>query len=162
VDAEHTYVSEYIHALLNGNSPNGAAPESFGEFRDVIENLQLASGTGDMAKVKEAWLDLVRRQPALAELVSSDQAASEEWQIYTLADAYRSRSPMRYVVDGLFPLPSVSIVYGAPGTLKSLLMADMAVSVAAGAPWLPLPSAALERGIPTLPVAVLWCDSVVV
>jgi transcriptional regulator with XRE-family HTH domain len=109
-------------------------------------------------KVKDAWRDLVRRQPALAELVCSDPTASEGWQVYTLADAYKPRPKLRYVVDGLFPLPSLSIVYGAPGTLKSLLMADMAVSVAAGAPWLPLPSAALERGIPTLPVAVLWCD----
>ncbi|PIP35489.1 MAG: hypothetical protein COX20_11090, partial [Desulfobacterales bacterium CG23_combo_of_CG06-09_8_20_14_all_52_9] len=58
-------------------------------------------------------------------------------QVCTLADAYKERPVLQYVVSGLFPLPSLSIVYGAPGTLKSLLLADMAICVASGNAWLP-------------------------
>lgn len=43
----------------------------------------------------------------------------EQWQRYTLADAYKPRPPRRYLVDGLLPVPSLSIVFGGPGSLKS-------------------------------------------
>jgi AAA domain len=87
--------------------------------------------------VRRAWLAMVERNPALGAFAASEATASHGWPVHTLADAYRPRPPLRYVVDGLFPLPSLSIVYGAPGTLKSLLLADMGVCVAAGLPWLP-------------------------
>jgi RecA-family ATPase len=90
-------------------------------------------------------------------LVARDQTASDGWQIYTLADAYKPRPALQYVFKGLFPLPSVSIVYVAPGSLKSLLLADMTISVADGLPWLPLATAP-DTGKPTLSVPVLWCD----
>ena len=61
-------------------------------------------------------------------LISESTAAG--WQTYTLEDAYEPREPLVYVVDSLFSLPSLSIVYGAPGCLKSMLMLDMALCVA--------------------------------
>ena len=51
----------------------------------------------------------------------------EQWHLYSLADAYAPRSPRRYVVDGLLPYPSLSVVYGGPGSLKSMLLADLPV-----------------------------------
>jgi hypothetical protein len=74
------------------------------------------------------------------EIIKSLRAASsavDTWTAYTLADAYAPREPTRYVVPGLFRMPSLNIVYGAPGTLKSFLLADLAVCVAAGLDWLP-------------------------
>jgi len=68
---------------------------------------------------------------------------------FTLKDAYAPREPLKYIVEGLFSLPSLSIVYGAPGTLKSLFMGFVAVSVAAGLPCL---------GRETIKAAVLWID----
>lgn len=63
---------------------------------------------------------------------------SDLWedQIFTLRDAYAPREPLQYIVSDLFNLPSLSVVYGAPGTMKSLLMADMMTCVVAGIPWL--------------------------
>jgi hypothetical protein len=84
---------------------------------------------------------------------------SDGWEVYTLANAYASRPPMEYVVSGLFSLPSLSIVYGAPGTFKSLLLADLAVCVAAGLPWLQAPptqDGPMSRA--TMRAPVLWCD----
>src|SRR2546428_10824599 len=68
---------------------------------------------------------------------AADEAPRDPWPLFTLADAYQPRPPLIYVVEGLFPLPSLSIVYGAPGTIKSLLLADLAICVASGLPWLP-------------------------
>jgi hypothetical protein len=147
-----------IRTLLSGGSPNSEPPEAFGEYRDVVELLVIAHAHGETPKVRELWLDLARRHPELAEVVSGEPATSEGWQLFTLADAYQPRSSLIYVVRGLFPLPSLSIVYGAPGTIKSLLLADMAISVAAGLPWLPpLPQASGAAKI-TQQVGVLWCD----
>jgi hypothetical protein len=36
----------------------------------------------------------------------------DNWKPYTLEDAYQERPPQDYLVEGLFPVPSLSIVYG--------------------------------------------------
>ena len=81
------------------------------------------------------------------------------WHVYGLGDAHKPRDPVQYIVDGMFRLPSLSIVFGAPGTLKSMLLTDMGVCIAGGKPWLgPAPGdeARVERQ--TLRKPVLWCD----
>lgn len=93
-------------------------------------------------------------------LVKDDPALLEpgRWEIRTLKDAYEPRPPLLYLVAPLFTAQSLNIVYGAPGTLKSMLLADMCVCVAAGLPWLePLPKA---KGTPfaTTKAPVLWLD----
>jgi hypothetical protein len=57
-------------------------------------------------------------------------------QIFDLSDAYNLREPLRYVIGGLIPEGSLSIVYGPPGSLKSMLMGDASMSVASGTSWL--------------------------
>lgn len=79
--------------------------------------------------------------------------------LFTLADAYAPRDPVTYIVADLFPLPSLSIVYGAPGCFKSMLLADMGLCVAAGLPWLPpLPDGGQVVPRATVSVPVLWVD----
>jgi len=83
------------------------------------------------------------------------------WKIRTLKDAYAPREALQYVIDGILPLPSLSIVYGAPGSLKSMVLADAAVCVAAGQRWLePLPVVDVTPGVTlnTLQSPVLWID----
>jgi hypothetical protein len=67
---------------------------------------------------------------------STQTKHSLPWSIYDLKEAYKERPPIEYVVEGLFPTSSLSIVYGPPGTLKSLFLIDMGMCVAAGLPWL--------------------------
>jgi hypothetical protein len=82
-----------------------------------------------------------------------------DWHIYNLAHAYASQHRKEYVVPNLFLLPSLSIVYGAPGTYKSFLLADLAVCVASGQPWLPPKHSHQEIGAQTIERRpVLWCD----
>lgn len=59
------------------------------------------------------------------------------WTPLSLADAYTPRPPTRWVVDGLFRASSLSMLFGPPGCLKSLLALDLAACVVAGVDWLP-------------------------
>jgi len=60
------------------------------------------------------------------------------WQQFRrdLSDAYKPRPPITYILDGVFAQPSLNVVYGSPGCLKSMLCADLAVSIAGGTDWL--------------------------
>ncbi len=84
-------------------------------------------------------------------------APEDPWQIFTLADAYKPRPPVQWIVDGVIAERSLNMVYGAPGTLKSMLFADLAVRVAAGDRWLPHP-AQPGTGLATTQGAVMWLD----
>lgn len=84
-----------------------------------------------------------------------------KWKLRSLTDAYAERPPLHYLVEGLLPCPSLAIVYGGPGSLKSMLLADLAVTIVAGARWLePLPSSTSVPGVTfaTSQAAVLWVD----
>ena len=88
-----------------------------------------------------------------------DTRPADPWQPFTLADAYLDRPPIQYIAAGLFALPSLNIVYGAPGTLKSFILADLAVCVAGGNAWLPpAPWNPGANAFKTLAGPVMWLD----
>lgn len=77
---------------------------------------------------------------------------------FTLVDAFAPRPPVRYAVGHLFELPSLNVIYGAPGSFKTFLLMDMACCIAAGQPWLmPLPGETC-RPMSTTPGTVIWLD----
>jgi len=98
----------------------------------------------------------------MADQLSGDgREKPDPWQVFTLADAYQERPPVEYVAAGLFALPSLNIVYGSPGTLKSFLLADLVTCVAAGEEWLtPAPwiTNNLAKGIATTRYPAMWLD----
>ena len=85
-----------------------------------------------------------------------------DWDKYerTLANAFAVRLPIPYIVSGLFALPSLNVVYGHPSCLKSLLLADMLVCVAAGIPWLEKAPWETKALLPfnTNQNSVMWLD----
>lgn len=86
---------------------------------------------------------------------------ADPWQPFTLADAYQPRPPVEYVAANLFALPSLNITYGPPGTLKSFLLADLAICAAAGVEWLPPApwiNGNLATAIRTRQVPTVWLD----
>jgi hypothetical protein len=88
-----------------------------------------------------------------------NQPPADQWQALTMADAYKPQPPIRYTVNGLFEVGTLNILYGAPGSLKSFLMQDLAVCVAMGIPWLPpAPWGDGGQGIITTQTPVIWCD----
>lgn len=93
--------------------------------------------------------------------LSPDENQPDPWQVFTLEDAYQDRPPVEYIAAGLFALPSLNVVYGAPGTLKSFILADLAVCAAAGLEWLtpaPWVNGNQASGIPTRPCPTMWID----
>lgn len=99
--------------------------------------------------------------PAMPDYPMYEQEAEwqDTWQARTLKDAYEPREPIQYAVEGLFSMPSLGMVYGSPGDLKSFLLADMAICAAAGLPW--LPEADWQPGVKpfkTKAGPVIWID----
>lgn len=81
------------------------------------------------------------------------------WAPYTLHHAYMPKQKISYITGNLFELPSLNIVYGAPGSLKSFLLADLACCVAGGTNWLPsMPNSNNVQALPTNQSPVLWLD----
>jgi len=81
------------------------------------------------------------------------------WTPLTVATAYISRPPTRYVIDELFEAGSLNVVYGAPGSLKSLLLLDACACVVAGVPWLESgPGSTTGRSFATEQGAALYLD----
>ncbi|MEL7643295.1 MAG: AAA family ATPase, partial [Desulfitobacterium hafniense] len=78
----------------------------------------------------------------------------------TLANAYAPRPDTTYLVDNLFALPSLNILYGNSGTLKSMILADLAMCIATGRDWLqPLQhEAGIIKPKPVVQAPVLWID----
>lgn len=97
------------------------------------------------------------------ELVAEAKAGDlfQRWPLRNLAHAYQEREPLKYLVDELLAYPSLSAVYGAPGSMKSMILCDLAVSVAAGQKWLMYLDAENIRpgitfGVTQAPI--LWID----
>lgn len=82
----------------------------------------------------------------------------DTWQIRSLADAYKPRPPLCYIVKDLIALPSLSVVFGAPGSKKSLIIADMLACIAGGKPWLPPLGGQTIKPRETMQAPVFWLD----
>lgn len=88
-----------------------------------------------------------------------DGKSRDPWLPFFIADALQERPPVQYIAAGLFPLPSLSIVYGAPGCLKSFILADLAISASMGELWLPpAPWQPGSTGFQTAQAPVMWLD----
>lgn len=59
------------------------------------------------------------------------------WLFRSLTEARIPRPPTEYVIDKYLETHSLNILYGAPGSFKSMIALDMALAVAGGQPWLP-------------------------
>lgn len=124
--------------------------------------------------VRRRRLEVARRMAELAgrddpewisranELVTQEKEREGEapgWEWRRLAQAYEPKPPREYVVARMLPRPSLNIIYGPPGDLKTMLCLDLAVCIAGGQAWLqPLPD-----GPPAMPfdanlLPVLWVD----
>jgi hypothetical protein len=154
----------YISYLIN-IVPTAIHAESYGRIvermalrRQVLDTAsELAKSAFDEGELSPITLDKAQR--SLDSLRrSSNAGALSDWKFHTLTDAYAERSPAQHLVSGLIVLPSLVILFGAPGTLKSLFLAYFAVCVAAGFPFLPpLPGReGVARAVHQS--AVIWLD----
>lgn len=80
------------------------------------------------------------------------------WQFIPFNELLAEPEPIPEIAPGLVQ-PGLVVVFGAPGSLKSLLLADLAVCVAAGKTWLePLDSEPVQA-LQTNQTAAVWWDA---
>ena len=88
----------------------------------------------------------------------AQKSIEQSWHPFTLVDAYEDRPPIEYLAGDIFEIPSLNVVYGAPGSLKSFLLADLAVCVASGNAWLTPYVDGSHYGFPVTQGPVVWLD----
>lgn len=105
--------------------------------------------------------ELLRNSSATSEeIADGENKLMQSWILRTLVDAYQPRAPIAEVVKQIMTEGSLNIWYGAPGSKKSLILADMMTCIVNGADWLShLPGKqARQESFPTIPSACLWLD----
>jgi hypothetical protein len=91
-----------------------------------------------------------------------EERSVKDWKVFAMEDAYDERSDIPYIIEGMFAQPSLNIMYGPPSCLKSFLLADAAICVAAGKQWLASEDGDEDIGFDTDPEGkprkVMWID----
>lgn len=154
-----------ITAMLSGEAPNGAQPDALVEWADIYAALAEAYADSGAEGVRAAWGALIKATPGLAAFVSGDDLLDDntfaDWQPICFDDIDKPE-PRPAIVPGLFYRGTLSSTFGAPGSIKSFVVADLAVCVAAGIPWLvPTPGNKATEGLceyPILQGPVVWID----
>ena len=77
-------------------------------------------------------------------------------QFFTAKDALAPRAPTCNLIEGLVPIPSLSIFYGLPASYKTNLVIDGMTCVSLGEIWLKGDD---FRGFGTLRKPILWIDA---
>jgi hypothetical protein len=111
--------AEYVQALLNGSPPNGAPPEAFGAYRDLIENLVRAHAAGGTPAVRQAWTGMVQRHPELASLVSADPSATARKVSWTADELLAAEFPPSNWVASPVLTEGLAVLAGRPKLGKS-------------------------------------------
>jgi hypothetical protein len=97
------------------------------------------------------------RQGEAAKPDSARQGEGRDW--FTIADAYGVDDDIKYIVDEVILEDSLSIFFGAPGSLKSMFLMNMALCVATGLPFLQArPGDESVKPFTTAKSRVLWLD----
>lgn len=79
------------------------------------------------------------------------------WEILTLESAYEPRKPTEYVVDSILATYGLYVFFGPPGSMKSMILADLCAHVVSGADWLP-GSNPDGTGIAVMKSPIMWID----
>jgi hypothetical protein len=123
---------------------------------DISLEMMRRQLSGQSNSELEAWV-----VDALRNGLRTEESEMDGWQIRTAADALEPKEPQKYLIDQMLPYPCLAIVYGGPGSLKSMILADMAVCVAGGLRWLDTMSCdSVQPGVSlqAIQAPVLWVD----
>lgn len=160
-NTEQARAQAAIRAALDGNSVTITG--DLGEWAATVSELQSEAARGGVEAARATWAAMVKERRGLDVLVSGDlpQNIFDSWHPVNLDDVTRPE-PRAAVVNNLLYKETLAIPFGQPGGLKSFVLADLAVCVAAGVPWLyPEPGNAAAQSLleyKTTQGPVLWVD----
>lgn len=137
------------------------------EYREIVHLIR-EEGKNKAAREARLKAELIANDPQgiLGQLDLVDAAIdldqveiADSWKFASLEEACQPLPPLEWIVDGIISKPSVTIFFGAPKSMKTLLLQDLAMCVAHGLNWLPgLPDKSSHKGFATSSTRVLWID----
>lgn len=153
-----------LTALLSGVPTSTGLESSARVVKDKADRrrlIQYASETARLAYEDESG-DYLTRATSLLESVKAGAlmdpftgAALSPAELLQLA-----AQPLQFLVPPLVYSPSISVLYGAPGSLKTAIAYDLLMSLATGGAWLPAPDGRgnLTGGYTTTPSKIMMLD----
>lgn len=128
--SEANNTRELIKHLKVG-SPCDVELESCGKFSGIAQGIKDAFQQGKDAGEK-ALGGAQARHPEFKTLINSTEPSQGRFDLRWLQDALKELAPITWVVKGLFPKSSMSVIYGKPGCMKTWIGLYMALCVASG------------------------------
>lgn len=120
-------------------------------------NPQAVRLANEYNQLDDAGKDEFTRLALNPEEIVSNQG--DGWEPLTMREVYAPRPPVEYLVDGIFKKSSLNIPYGAPGDMKTFLLQDLAMCIAAGKDWLmPAPFMPGGQAFKVKQGRVVWID----
>lgn len=95
---------------------------------------------------------------AKGDLAGPPSALAARWRLLSPAELLTPLPPTEYLVGRMVPKGSLTVWYGAPGALKTMLLQDLAVCIALGARWLDPEPGSPGGAYPVAQGPVLWLD----
>lgn len=131
----------------NAGDPDSEVPGQVTQPGYIETDMQVTQRNGDLRNFQPVTDATLQRE-----------AGGDQWRWRTIGDAYKEHKPPQYLVTGLLPLPSLSAFFGAPGSLKTMVVQDLACCVSQGKPWLVAQDDRSSGAFLTKQAAVLWID----
>jgi hypothetical protein len=125
----------------DGGDPGTLDPADFDGVRRMFVRAWQRDGWESATELYgEAAVAIARSDPFADPSAALQDALAQRWTLLGATDLLRPPEPPDYLVHEMLRCPSLNVVYGAPGDLKTMLCLDLAVCVASGLPWAePLP-----------------------
>ncbi len=81
------------------------------------------------------------------------------WECLTTKDIYSKRPPVEFILEGIFVEPSLNMIYGRPGDLKTMLGIYISASIANGSGCFPPYPGHSGKTLQTQQAPVIWLDA---
>ncbi|MCW5876758.1 MAG: AAA family ATPase [Anaerolineales bacterium] len=136
--------AKYVSRLIQHNHKESLPPGLPIEWVYITDAIDQVASRGRRARyhafveaTRDFHFEMVEEVNACMETIEDAEEKSRIF--YTADDAYTDPPAAEWAVEGLFTRPSLNILVGPPGVMKTWAALDLAVAVAAGQPWLDRP-----------------------
>ena len=146
-----------VYILPDNDEPGDAHSRNIKrKIVDVAKSVKVV-GLPGLKKFQDVsdWLDSGKTVDDLWAICKSDELPSHKWKLKTLKGVFEELTPTEYIIDPILPKRSVSIWYGAPGSLKSMILMDMVFTILSESEFIP---GREENKMLATKANILWID----
>lgn len=133
--------AKYVSRLIQHNHQESLPPDLPLEWVYITDAIDQVASRGHRARyhafveaTKDFHFEMVEE---VNQYLEGSQDPDEHTRIFYRADdAYTDPPALEWAVEGLLTRPSLNLLVGPPGSMKTWAALDLAIAVAAGQPWL--------------------------